>query len=318
MRKTSEAATHDNKAVELVTEAGSSSELLSVPNGAEPPRRLEPHPWAFDLDPAPEKSMMAVKSILGATGVSPEIFTFQGRVVHSLAHYTACLDLGIEPHIIEVDVADPIGHLAVAILHGQISRGWHRALIVVRLCSWRGRGRPRKQDHMSYFCDKGKLQRTEAQMAELADVNVKTIQRAKRICQYGLDDMVLEGTMTFSRADGECQRKAGRRLSSRRSEASSGTVDGSVPVANETPVADLKQRIDQLEGSLLRANAEIAAATRRTEQAREDFARADRARAQEEERANDAEARVLYLERKLREAGISFDDTGPRQPRLAG
>ena len=261
---------------------------------------------------------MAVKSILGTSRVSPEIFTFQGKVVHPWPLYAACLELGIEPHIIELDVDDPIGHLAVAVLHGQVYRGWHRALLIVRLCGWRGRGRPRKQDDLSYFCDKGKLQRTEAQMAALADVSKKTIQRAKRVCSYGLDDMVLEGTMTFTRAEEQCRQKAGRSTSSRRSAVSSGTTDDSLSVVNEKSLADLKHRIDQLEASLSRANVEIAAATRRTEEAREDVARADRARAQEEKRANDAEARVVYLEQKLREAGIPFDGTGPRQPRLVG
>ena len=322
MRNQSEAGTRDHGTSKTDSHtpslAEASSELLSLPNDAGPRGGLEPHPWAFDFDPAPEKSLTAVKSILGTSRVSPEIFTFQGKVVHPWPLYVACLELGIEPHIIEIDVDDPIGHLAVAVLHGKVRHDWHRALLVVRLCGCRGRGRPRKQDDMSYFSHKGKPQRTEAQMAELADVNVKTIQRAKLVRRHGLDDMVLEGVMTFTRAEEQCRQKAGCRTSFRRSAASSGTTDGSVPVANETSPADLEQRIDQLERELRQANAEIAAAAHRVERAREDSARAERARSEEERRADGAEARVLYLERTLRAAKVPFDDPGPRQPRLAG
>lgn len=155
-------------------------------------------------------------------------------------------------------------------------------------------------------------------MATLADVRIKTIQRAKRVHRSGLDEQVLSGTLTFSSAYDQCRVKTNSKLRSRGSAVSSVPTHGSVSGAERTQSADLQQRVDQLERELRLANAQVVAAGHRAERAREDATKAEQARSEEEQRADRAEARVLYSEITLRAAKVPFDDTGPRQPRLVG
>ena len=62
-----------------------------------------------------------------------------------------------------------------------------------------------------------KRRRTEVQMATLADVGIKTIQRAKHVHRQGLDEQVLSGDITFSRACEICRDKT--RIRTRPSES---------------------------------------------------------------------------------------------------
>ena len=155
-------------------------------------------------------------------------------------------------------------------------------------------------------------------MATLADVGIKTIRRAKRVHRSGLDEQVLSGALTFSRAYDQCREQTDAKIRSQEPAISSVPIHSSLSGAERTLSVDLQHRVDQLERDLRLANAEITVAAHRVERAREDATQAEHARFEEERRADRAEARVIYLERKLREAKVSFDDPGPRQPRLVG
>ena len=130
-----------------------------------------------------------------------------------------------------------------------------------------------------------------------------------------MDEQVLSGALTFTRAYDQCREKTDTEIRSQGSAISSVPTNSSVSESERTLSADLRHRVDQLERELRLANAEIAAAVHRVERAREDATRAEQARSEEERRADRTEARVLYLEITLREAKVPFDDTGPRQPR---
>ena len=127
MRNQGEAATHTDRTVESIMEADyqtspvveSSSEPPSSPYSPVLAERLEPHPWALAFDPVAESRLPSVRPGLSR---APEVFIFEGRVMHPWSQYLASVEMGIEPKFTEVDPADPIGHLAIVALQRQISR----------------------------------------------------------------------------------------------------------------------------------------------------------------------------------------------------
>ena len=178
--------------------------IAPTPSGR---KRLSRHPLsqAFGKQSAAARQELTDK--LRQSGQVREIITLDDQILLDWDVYNAAVDLGLTVRLTEFRGKDPLAFIIVNCLrHPQWDKG-QRAIIAVRLHSWRDRGRPGKSvlstDLIPSDDDadpKNRNPTSTADMAEAAQASATYITRAKRLETLGLSDAVISGELRFAEA----------------------------------------------------------------------------------------------------------------------
>lgn len=131
-----------------------------------------------------------------------DITLLDGQVLWDWDVYLIGLQTGMQLEFREFDGADPVAYLCTHGLHPRHLIPCHRALVVVSVCDWAGRGRP-KGKKSTQDVDFPKIPagpKTDAEMSRLAGVGTTLISKAKTLTRFGLSDRVLLGDLRFTHA----------------------------------------------------------------------------------------------------------------------
>ena len=138
------------------------------------------------------------------------ITLYDNKVIDGWHRLRACMNLGLEPMLTELD-GDPVDFVIGQNIHRRHLTASQRAMALATCNAWRGIG-SNQHDKLSYQYD------TSLSIRELADnakVSKVTAQRAKQVSQKGTEDIkekVKKGAMTLAQAvqvvDGDKPRKA--------------------------------------------------------------------------------------------------------------
>ncbi len=126
-----------------------------------------------------------------------DVQTLDGAVLWDWDRYVIARELGMEVRVIRFEGSDPVSYLCAQSLHERHSSQSLKALVVVAMCQWAPRGRPRKSTICVDFPEAAFSNRTVEVMAEMAGVGTTSISQAKVLYSFGLADLVLAGQMRF-------------------------------------------------------------------------------------------------------------------------
>ncbi len=131
-----------------------------------------------------------------ANGQRQAITLFDGMVLDGWHRYTACRNIGIEPSTVELQPGvDPMVFVQSMNLNRRHLNGSQRAAIITACGDW-----ARSGDNQHTRGGAVTSPPTVEEMAEAADVSVRTIQQAKAAHTAGLGDAMREGKVTAERA----------------------------------------------------------------------------------------------------------------------
>ena len=131
-----------------------------------------------------------------------DITLLDGQVLWDWDAYLIGLQIGMQLNLREFEGGDPVAYLCTHGLHPRQLIPCHRALVVVSVCDWAGRGRP-KGKKSTQDVDFPKIPagpRTDAEMSRLAGVGTTLISKAKTLTRFGLSERVLLGDLRFTHA----------------------------------------------------------------------------------------------------------------------
>jgi hypothetical protein len=120
------------------------------------------------------------------------ITLYEGKVLDGWNRYKACLIAGVIPSTRELTEADPVAFVRSMNAHRRHLSASQRALAESQLAGWKTVGRPSyaaSDNEVDGNGGKIPLFSTNAEMAERANVDVKTIKHAKTVLQHGSDEL---------------------------------------------------------------------------------------------------------------------------------
>lgn len=126
-----------------------------------------------------------------------DVQTLDGEVLWDWDRYIIARELGMDVRVARFEGSDPVGYLCAQGLHERHIGQSVKALIVVSMCRWAPRGRPRKSTHTVDFADDVFANRTLEVMAKMAGVGTTSISQAKVLYSFGLADQILAGDLRF-------------------------------------------------------------------------------------------------------------------------
>lgn len=131
-----------------------------------------------------------------------DVELLEGQVLWDWDEYAIACEIGLPLRYKEFDGGDPVAYVCLRGLHGRQWSQSHKGVIVVSLCQWAPRGRPKRKKSTTCvdFSGDPPRCRTTAEMAALAGVGTTTISMARLVCGFGLAERVLAGDLTFSDA----------------------------------------------------------------------------------------------------------------------
>ena len=153
------------------------------------------HPLSAAFPAMPAMHLDYLAKDIAEHGLHIAITLFDGMILDGWHRYQACQVAGVSPRFESLsEGADPVAFVRSRNLHRRDLTPSQRAAAVVACSEWARTGRPtEKGDHGSLFMSK-------KEMAEAADVSVKTIQRAKAAHIAGLGEQVRDGIITAKAA----------------------------------------------------------------------------------------------------------------------
>ena len=244
-----------------------------------------------------------------------DVILLNDQVLWDWDRFTIARELDLRVRSQEYVGGDPVAFLCARGLHERQLNQTRKALIVVSMCEWRGRGRPQKPTvAVDFPTDTGRRYAID-EMADLAGVGTTLISQAKVVWSLGLAEDVSEGKVGFA----EAYRRA---RVVRDSEWEGAVLNGGMPfddayeraLANTPDVPEVRPRqsrsvkslIEEV-GELKRSKAALAEELRllREDNAAQRSAVAATAMALEREqiRAEKAEAEVDRLRSELTRVG---------------
>ena len=177
-----------------------------VMNGARNSDSLHQHSLSYILGARNQVTLQRLKAAMQVQQVADralgmpsvvEVQTLDGEVLWDWDRYVIARELGMEVRVVRYEGSDPVGYLCAQGLHERQMNQSLKALIVVAMCRWAPRGRPRKSTHTVDFGDDVFANRTLEVMAEMAGVGTTSISQAKAVYSFGLADQVLAGDLRF-------------------------------------------------------------------------------------------------------------------------
>ena len=171
---------------------------------------LQRHELSSAFPDLEEPAFYELQEDIKANGLRNPITLYDNKVIDGWHRLRACMNLGLEPVLTELD-GDPVDFVIGQNIHRRHLTASQRAMALATCNAWRGIG-SNQHDQLSYQYD------TSLSIRELADkakVSKVTAQRAKQVSQKGTEDIkeqVKKGAMTLAQAvqvvDGDKPRKA--------------------------------------------------------------------------------------------------------------
>jgi ParB-like chromosome segregation protein Spo0J len=171
---------------------------------------LQRHELSSAFPDLEEPAFYELQEDIKANGLRNPITLYDNKVIDGWHRLRACMNLGLEPVLTELD-GDPVDFVIGQNIHRRHLTASQRAMALATCNAWRGIG-SNQHDKLSYQYD------TSLSIRELADkakVSKVTAQRAKQVSQKGTEDIkeqVKKGAMTLAQAvqvvDGDKPRKA--------------------------------------------------------------------------------------------------------------
>ena len=171
---------------------------------------LQRHELSSAFPDLEEPAFYELQEDIKANGLRIPITLYDNKVIDGWHRLRACMNLGLEPVLTELD-GDPVDFVIGQNIHRRHLTASQRAMALATCNAWRGIG-SNQHDKLSYQYD------TSLSIRELADkakVSKVTAQRAKQVSQKGTEDIkeqVKKGAMTLAQAvqvvDGDKPRKA--------------------------------------------------------------------------------------------------------------
>jgi len=188
---TSEALGSDASPTDLTTLL--SSRLNdAVDMAARNPVRLERHPLSKVFPDMPEDEQSALTEDMKIHGQRQPIILKDEMVIDGWHRYVGLLVLNIEPKTANLpDDVDPVAYVLSANIHRRHLDATQRAAAVTRCAAWAQSGEnqhTRGGAATSPPADGAAVPLTNAEMAEVARVSVRTIQQCKAATAAGLGD----------------------------------------------------------------------------------------------------------------------------------
>ena len=146
------------------------------------------------------RAAMQVQQVADRARGSPSVVdvqTLDGHVLWDWDRYVIARELGMAVKVVRFEGSDPVSYLCAQSLHERHISQSLKGLIVVAMCQWAPRGRPRKSTICVDFLENAFSNRTVEVMAEMAGVGITSISQAKVVHGLGLTDQVLDGEMRF-------------------------------------------------------------------------------------------------------------------------
>ena len=123
-------------------------------------------------------------------------YTLDGMVLDGWHRYRACIEAGKPFRCDEYRSNDPVAFVLSKNAHRRHLTAGQRAEAVVRCAEWAKSGRPKTEKGDT----KSPPAQTVSQMAKAANVDERTVQRAKVAHEAGLGDAVRDGKISVNRA----------------------------------------------------------------------------------------------------------------------
>ena len=156
-------------------------------------------PAARDRLRAAVRGQLVADREIGADTVV-DVIRLEDQVLWDWDRFTIARELDMKVRFQEYIGGDPVAFLCAQGLHERHLNQTGKALIVVSMCEWRGRGRPQKPTAtVDFSTDTGRLYAID-EMADLAGVGTTLISQAKVVWSLGLAEDVAEGKVGFAEA----------------------------------------------------------------------------------------------------------------------
>jgi hypothetical protein len=171
---------------------------------------LQRHELSSAFPDLEEPAFYELQEDIKANGLRNPITLYDNKVIDGWHRLRACMNLGLEPVLTELD-GDPVDFVIGQNIHRRHLTASQRAMALATCNAWRGIG-SNQHDQLSYQYDSSLSIR---ELADKAKVSKVTAQRAKQVSQKGTEDIkeqVKKGAMTLAEAvqvvDGAKPRKA--------------------------------------------------------------------------------------------------------------
>lgn len=251
-----------------------------------------------------------------------EVETLNGEVLWDWDRYLIARELGIVVQFKRFKAGDPVAYMCVNALHVRQLTQSQKAVLVVSMCRWAARGRPKKSTECVDFSHRIFKRATTEMMATMAGVSTTTISQAKVVHAAGFAADVLDCSLGFAEAYRRARRaseigleKTGVSEAGSFDDALQRGVQAGPPEAQQTrakrpsrtvleaQVRDLKRSESDLQEQIRLLEVE-------NDRHRSAAAAAAAAMERERTRADVAEATVAHLQSMLAETGRSVDEYG--------
>lgn len=142
--------------------------------------KLERHPLSTAWPDLSEEEFATLGTRIAEHGYDRRepIVLYQGYILDGWHRYQVALANGIDPPVVEFDGDDPVGFVIARQCGRRNLTPGQRAEAIVRVRNWAPEGRP-KSTGPDGLVPRKEDTSTESQMAEEANVSVRTIKRAK-------------------------------------------------------------------------------------------------------------------------------------------
>ena len=144
--------------------------------------------------------MQSAADIECGADAAVEVTLLDGQVLWDWDRFAIGRELHLPVRFHEYAGGDPVAFLCAAGLHERQLSQSLKALIVVSMCQWRSRGRPRKSTATVDFPTTTASPHSIPSMADLAGVGTTLISQAKDDWSFGLAEDVRAGKLGFNEA----------------------------------------------------------------------------------------------------------------------
>ena len=157
---------------------------------------LTQHPLSAAFPAMSPQELSDLTDDIAAHGLRQPVITYEGQVLDGWHRYQACLHAEVKPALVEFDGVDPVALVMSLNMSRRHLTSSQRAEAATACAAWKPSGR-------QAVTPKGAAAappKSNAELAEVAGVSVRTIQNAKRAHEAGLGSAVREGKVTVERA----------------------------------------------------------------------------------------------------------------------
>lgn len=204
---------------------------------------MKQHPLSSAFPSLSDAEFAALTRDVEANGVRNPITTLDGEVIDGWHRYRACIELGIEPPMVELsETVDPAAFVLSLNLNRRHLSASQRAAAVALVTRWRENGQ-------TSSAPGAELPPTTENLASIADVSPRTMAAAKAAVRAGRGEEVRDGKISAKAAEAETKPKTAR------------AVEPSEPEDDASArIDDLAMELEAL-GAVVAADDKLKAAT---------------------------------------------------------